>query len=207
MIRRAEARGITMIKNLFTKRDHRVFAGITKEQAAQAAAWYWRSRQFGISFTSPYGLVGAQYYSRLGLRQQISVWVADESQGVGVDVNLSAELTDEGAVVGVVGAVLVLPVAVVVGAVSYMEHENDAQALMSDFWSYLYNFPKNPVPPEGPAPLPSWAKGQVAEPATATQQVVPAPVAAAVPQGRSCPGCGIPADADAKFCKACGAKL
>ncbi len=54
-----------MIKNLFTKHDRRIFAGITKEQVMQAAGWFWRYRQFGITYTSPYGLRGGQFYSRL----------------------------------------------------------------------------------------------------------------------------------------------
>jgi hypothetical protein len=33
-----------MIKNLFTKRDHRSVLGITKEQTMKAASWFWRSR-------------------------------------------------------------------------------------------------------------------------------------------------------------------
>ena len=57
-----------MIKNLFTKRDHRSISGITKEQAMQAASWFWRSRQFGVNFTSPYSVHGEQFFSKLGLR-------------------------------------------------------------------------------------------------------------------------------------------
>ena len=82
-----------MIKNLFTKHEHRVLAGLTKEQAIQGAAWYWRSRQFGINFTSAYALSGAQFYSKMGLRQQLAVSCFDMGQGVGVDVTFSAELT------------------------------------------------------------------------------------------------------------------
>lgn len=185
------------IQNLFTKHDHRVMTGMTKEQAAQAAAWFWRSREFGVSFSGPYSLWGAQYYSRLGLRQQLSVWVADEAGGAGVDISLSAELTDEGTAIGIVGAVLVLPLTVAVGAVSYIEYENDANRLIAEFWSYLHAFPGNPKPPSGPAQPPSWAKGQAAQPAG------PAPSATA----RTCPSCGVAADADAKFCKGCGTKL
>lgn len=183
-----------MIRNLFTKRDHRTITGITKEQAVQAASWFWRSRQFGITFTSPYSLRGEQYYSRLGLRQSVDTWVAEEGGNVAVDLSFSASLTDEGAVVGVVGAVLLLPVTVAVGAVSYIEYENDAQRLMNDFWSYIYNFPKNPSPPAGPPPPPSWAQGQPAQPV------------AQPPPARACSSCGAQLDADAKFCKLCGTK-
>ncbi len=185
------------VRNLFTKHDHRVMTGMTKEQAAQAAAWFWRSRQFGIGFSGPHSMSGAQYYSKLGLRQQINIWVADEGGGVGMDLNLSAELTDEGAAVGIIGAVLVLPLTVAVGAVSYIEYENDANRLIQEFWSYLHGFPGNPQPPAAPVQTPSWAQGQAAQPAG------PAPSAAS----RSCPSCGATADPDARFCKACGNKL
>ena len=182
-----------MIRNLFTKHDHRQVAGITKEQAMQAASWYWRYRQFGITFTSPYSLRGGQFYSKLGLRQWVDVYAVDEGPNVGVDITFSAELTDEGAVVGVVGAVLLLPVTAVVGAVSYVEYENDATREMNEFWSYIYNFPKNPQPPSGPEPPHSWAQTQ------------PAPAAAPAPAPSSrCRNCGAVLDSDSKFCKMCG---
>ncbi|OGS41786.1 MAG: hypothetical protein A3K67_07290 [Euryarchaeota archaeon RBG_16_62_10] len=183
-----------MIKNLFTKHEHRSMQGITKEQAMQAASWFWRSRQFGVNFTAPYSVHCEQYYSKLGLRQSVDLSAADEGQGVAIDISFSAGLTDEGAVVGALGAVLVLPVVAVVGVVSYVEYENDAQRLMNEFWSYLQAFPRNQQPPAMPAAPPSWSQ--------------PAP-AAAKPSvhARSCPSCGVFADDDAKFCKNCGAKL
>lgn len=185
------------INNLFTKRDHRVVAGMTTEQAIQAAAWFWRSRQFGVNFSSQYALSGAQYYSKLGLRQQISVWVSAEGGGAGLDVSLSAELTDEGTAAGLVGAILVLPLTVAVGAVSYVEYENDANRLIAEFWSYLYAFPKDPKPPTDTGQAPSWAREQVAQPTGQGTAAQPHP----------CPSCGVPADADAKFCKGCGTRL
>lgn len=187
-----------MIKNLFTKHERRGFADITKEQVMQAAGWYWRSRQFGVTYTSPYSLKGGQFYSKLGLRQSVDVTVVDEGSNIGVDVSISAELTDEGAVVGVVGAILVLPVTVAVGAVSYIEYENDAQRLVNDFWNYLYSFPKNPVPPAGPPGTPSWAQGQAPQPAMQFS----GPVAP-----RTCPSCKSALDADSRFCKFCGSKV
>ncbi len=190
-----------MIKDLFTKHDHRIVPGITKEQAVQAASWYWRSRQFGIAFTSPYSLQGSQFFSKLGLRQSITVYVVDEGPNVALDLTFSAELTDEGAVVGVVGAVLLLPVTVAVGAVSYFEYDNDAVRLMNDFWSYVYSFPGNPQPPPM-APPPSWAAQ-----APQQQQGPIAPPPAPPPQPRKCPSCGMVVDADSKFCKNCGAKI
>ena len=187
-----------MIKNLFTKHDRRSFAGITKEQAMQAAGWFWRYRQFGITYTSPYSLRGGQFYSRLGLRQSVDVWAVDDGPNVGVEVTFSAELTDEGAVVGVVGALILLPFTVAVGAVSYIEYENDAQRLMTEFWNYVYNFPKNPQPPSGSPPAPTWAQGQI-------PQAVAQPTSTAT--AKTCPTCNSVLDQDSKFCKHCGAKL
>ncbi len=172
-----------MIKDLFTKHDHRPVKGITKEQAVQASAWFWRSRQFGVSFVSPYNLQAVQFQSKLGLRQSVNVHAMDEGDSVGVDLTFSAELTDEGAVVGAVGAVLVLPAAAIVGAVSYVEYENDAQRLMNEFWAHLYAFPKNREVPVEPAPPEESA------------------------DGRSCPSCAAKQESDAKFCKYCGHRL
>lgn len=187
-----------MIKNLFTKSDHRSMPGLTKEQAMQAAGWFWRSRQFGVNFTSPYSVHCEQFYSKLGLRQSVDVYAVDEGSNVGINLAFSAELTDAGGVVGIVGAVIWLPITVAAGAVSYIEYERDAQRLMADFWGYLHAFPSNPQPPAGPAPLPSWAQGQ--PPQAAAQ-----PTAAPVP--RTCPKCGGSVDQDSAFCKHCGAKL
>ena len=195
-----------MIKNLFTKREHRLVPGITKEQALQAASWYWRSRQFGVSFTSPFSMSGGQFYSKLGLRQSIYVSAVDEGPSVAVDISLSAELTDEGAVVGIVGAVLLLPVAVAVGAVSYIQYENEAARVLNDFWEYLNSFPKNPQPP-APAPVPTWAQGQTPQPVAGTAPAAAPPAGPIEPTRRTCPTCGIFLDFDSKFCKSCGTKL
>ncbi len=183
---------------MFTKRDHRSFPGISKEQAMQAASWFWRSRQFGINFTSPYSVHGEQFFSKLGLRQSVDVFAVDEGSNVGLDLSFSAELTDAGGVVGLVGAVIWWPIAVAGGAVSYIEYENDAQRLMAEFWSYVQSFRGNPQPPAGPAPLPTWAQGS-------PQPSGPQPGAAQ--PVRACPNCGAVVDSDSVFCKRCGARL
>lgn len=187
-----------MIKNLFTKHEHRTLEELTKEQVMQAAGWFWRSRQFGVNYTSPYSVHCEQFYSKLGLRRSVDLYAVDEAKNVGVDINVSAELTDEGAILGAVGAVLILPVAAVVGAVSYVEYESDAQRMMNEFWIYLGGFSKNPQPPLGPVSPPSWAQAQP------TQAVAePKPVY----HTKSCANCGVFVEEDSKFCKHCGKKL
>ena len=186
-----------MIKNMFTKRDHRNIAGITKEQVMNAAGLFWRSRQFGVNYLSPFSMRGEQFYSKLGLRQSVDVITMDEGGGTGVDLQMSAGLTDTGTVVGIVGAIVVLPVAAAVGAVSYIEYENDATRLMNEFWNYVYTFAKDGKPP-APAPTPAWAQGQA--PVQTPPAVSPKPPA-------TCSKCGAPVDADSLFCKHCGSKL
>ncbi|OGS56585.1 MAG: hypothetical protein A3K60_02085 [Euryarchaeota archaeon RBG_19FT_COMBO_56_21] len=186
-----------MIKNLFTKHDHRPIAEITKEEVMHAASYYWRFNNFGISFSSPYSMQGSQYFSKLGLRQSISIYLVEEGPQIGVDLSLSAELTDEGAALGIVGAILILPVTVAVGAVSYIEYDNDAQRLMNGFWQYLYGFKKNPKPPTGQPYVPSWAQGQTAPQTAQPQTGMP----------RACPKCGTQVDSTDVFCKKCGAKF
>ena len=181
-----------MIKNLFTKHDHRSVSGLTKEAAMIAASTFWRSRQFGINFTSGYSLQGSQFYSNLGLRQSVNVFVVEEGADVAVDLTLSAELSDEGAVAGAVGVVFLPVVAVAVGAISVMQYEDEAQRVMNDFWSYIFAFPKNTTSSGGP----------VATSPQAQAQAVPAPLGA-----RNCPGCNAPQDPEAKFCKHCGTRL
>lgn len=177
-----------MIRNLFSMHDHRPVNGVTKEQAIQASAWFWRSRNFGVSFVSQFDFHGAQFEPKLGLRQSVRVYVVDEGDNTGVDATFSAELTDEGAVLGAVGAVIFLPAAAAVGAVSYVEYENDAQRLMSEFWAHLYAFPKNPETKASKAPAAKLPKGGRGA-------------------GRTCPGCDAKQDSDAKYCKHCGMKL
>ena len=187
-----------MIKNLFSKRDHRSFPGMTKEQAMQASSWFWRSRQFGVNFTSPYSVHGEQFFSKLGLRQSVDVFAVDEGSSVGIDLAFSAELTDTGGVAGFLGVVIWWPIALAGGAVSYIEYENDAQRLMGEFWNYVQSFPGNPQPPAGPTPLPTWAQG-------APQPSGPQP--AVTPSEKVCPNCSGSVDSDSIFCKRCGARL
>lgn len=181
-----------MLKNLFTKHDHRSVSGLTKEAAMIAASTFWRSRQFGINFTSGYSLQGSQFYSNMGLRQSVNVFVVEEGADVAVDLTFSAELSDEGAVAGVVGVVLLPVVAVAVGAISVMQYEDEAQRVMNDFWSYIFAFPKNTTSSGGPGATSPQAQAQA----------VPAPLGA-----RNCPGCNAPQDPEARFCKYCGTKL
>jgi len=176
-----------MLKHLFEKRDQRFFKGARPEALMAAVATFWRSHQFSVDFQGPNAVGGAQFASRLGLRRTYAVRADPAADGYMVSLNFAADLTDEGAVVGVVGAIVLLPVTVAVGAVSYLEYENDANALIRLFWDYL-NY---------------YAATFGAQPVPLPPAIAPAALGAPL----LCAKCGAPNESDSKFCKACGTAL
>ncbi len=125
------------IQRLFSRRDSRTFNNITKEELITRISEFLRQSQFRIDFASPVQLHAEQYYQKLGLKRVMDVWVADSGTGAVVSIDFSATLGDAETAVGLVGAVLFLPLAVAVGAVSYLDYESDANALIQSLWGYL----------------------------------------------------------------------
>lgn len=93
--------------------------------------------EFQFYNVSPYQVHGEQFYQRLGLRRTIDIWVSPVGEGSLVTAEISASLGDAEAAVGLIGAVVYLPLAVAVGAVSYLDYERDASSLMTSLWTYL----------------------------------------------------------------------
>ncbi len=159
---------------MFEKRDVRSFPGLHRDDVG-AKSWDWWGRQgFHLTKTGPYRFHGSSYYSRIGLRREFDLIVDDVSGGCNVNLTLNATITDEGLIAGAVTAVLLLPVAVLGGAVSYSEYETDARNLILAFWQFL-----------------STAPGKSADKATT---VLPPP----------CKGCGAALLPDWKVCPYCG---
>jgi len=159
------------IQRLFSRRDSRTFQNVSREEMVTRVSEFLRQAQFRIDFYSPFQLHAEQFYQKLGLRRVMDVWVGDAGPGVSVSIEFSATLGDTETAVGLVGAVLYLPLAVAVGAVSYLDYESDATAMIQSLWSYLSS---SQMPP--------------------------------VDMQRRCGNCGLGLDADARFCKRCGAQ-
>jgi len=152
---------------MFEKREVRSFSGLRRD-VVWAKSWDWWGRQgFHLTKTGPYRFHGSSYYSRIGLRREFDLIVDDLPDGCNVDLTLDAQITDEGLIAGAVTAVLLLPVAVLGGAVSYSEYETDARNLLVAFWQSLSSAPGVPaarptqaMPPPckgcGAALLPDW---------------------------------------------------
>jgi len=125
------------VQRLFTKQDQRTFANTTVESAVTQVSDFLRQARFYINFTAPTQIHAEQYFYKLGLKRVMDVEATRSPHGTTVSVKLSATLGDDAAVVGLIGAVVILPVAVAVGAISYIDYENDANALMASLWNYL----------------------------------------------------------------------
>ncbi len=166
------------LQRLFVKRDARTYPRLPVETGIADVRTFLRQAQFQTVDVSPQQLHGEQYFQKLGLRRAVDVWVNPSGEGCVITVDISASLGDTEAAVGLIGAVIYLPLAVAVGAVSYLDYDRDAASLISSLWYYLDNVNKNGnVAPGGFQP------------------------------GLRCSNCGMSQEADARFCKRCGAQV
>ncbi|MEM3396586.1 MAG: zinc-ribbon domain-containing protein [Thermoplasmata archaeon] len=181
---------------MLEKREQRIFSNADISMLYSKCLEFWRVQGFHLVEMGNYTFSGEHFTSKLGLKRKIQVQLIKNSENVLVDATFCAEITETGAVAGAIGAVLLFPVAVAVGAVSYFEYENDADNLMRAFWHYLYLVTSSPgkniLPPVLPTPEQQMAS-TVSTPPSATQQIF-------------CKHCGAKIEADSKFCRYCGGK-
>lgn len=129
---------------MFERREWRAFPG-TRRNDLYRLCWDWWARSgFNIVAVGPYHLHGTSLYSRIGLRREVDLRLDEVSGVTHVELSFGAALSEEGVVGGAVATVLFWPVAVVGGALSYSEFENDARAMMNAFWYHLYEAAKQP---------------------------------------------------------------
>ncbi len=152
---------------------------------------------FPLTPTSGFGFQGKSVSPTWGLHRLVEVMVTPWNQGAAVQVRFRAAPTDEGLAVGVVGAIVFLPVAVVGGAISWDKYNNDWTEVRTRLWSALQQTPgARPSSWAPPPPTPP------AAPPPAAPQTATAPSA-----GSSCPSCKAPQPLGAKFCNQCGATI
>lgn len=161
---------------VFEKREVRVIAGVHRESLWPKSWEWWGRAGFHLAQSGPYRLNGSSFYSRIGLKREIELSLDDVPGGCSLDLRVNAQITDEGAVLGGISAIVFWPVAVVGGAVSYTQYEDDARNLMIAFWQYA---------------------SALAAPGAGTPPRVPA-----VPP--PCTGCGAALLPDWKVCPYCG---
>ncbi|MDE1821431.1 MAG: zinc ribbon domain-containing protein [Euryarchaeota archaeon] len=185
------------------------------------ASWnFWSQRGYRLMSTGPASFQGRSFYSRLGLYRVVDVTVVPAGTGAMVQFRYRADVSEAGAVGGVVAAVILFPVAVVGGAISWHQYETDFENERWAFWNYLtaqmHVAPAaNTVAPLPPPPeaTPVASAPAAAAPAPATSAPAATPAAAPLPSGGSpaptgsCPACGKPLAGEGKFCHSCGAKI
>jgi hypothetical protein len=128
---------IMPLQRLFVRRDFRSFQNLSADDATSSVGAFLEHAQFQVTRTGPRQYYAEQYFQKLGLRRAMNVWVTDQGEGSAVSVEISATLGDTEAAVGLVGAIISLPLALAVGAVSYIDYEQDATALVGSLWNQL----------------------------------------------------------------------
>ncbi len=184
---------------MLERRDYRVIPSVRVQDVWPKVWDWWQSAGFAVYHVGPNHLAGASLYSRIGLRREVEVLLQEANDAIYVDIAFRARITEEGVVGGVVAAVVFWPVAALGGALSWTEYENDANALLANFWQYLWHITGRPsqvlfvtAPPFG-------------TPVVVTPPPAPAPAqtcsrcgAACLEEWRVCPYCGQPTAAGAK---------
>lgn len=125
------------LQRLFVRRDSRLFSQLSPEDAVSLTGTFLSQAQFHVQYVAPYQVHAEQFFQKLGLRRAMDVWVSRQDGAAVVTAEISATLGDAEAAVGLIGAIVYLPLAVAVGALSYIDYEQDANALLMSMWGYL----------------------------------------------------------------------
>jgi len=136
------------LQRLFVRHDSRLFSTLSPEDAVSITGSFLSQAQFHVQYVAPYQIHAEQFFQKLGLRRAMDVWVTRQDGSAVVTAEISATLGDAEAAVGLIGAIAYLPLAAAVGAVSYIDYERDANALLMSMWSYLGSY----VPTSGGEP-------------------------------------------------------
>jgi hypothetical protein len=148
---------------MFEKREYRMYNNVKRQDLYPQVCDYWARLGFYVGQISPFQIRGESFHSNIGLRREFYLRLDEQNDVTYVDLMFRARITDAGAIGGAAAAVLFWPVAVVGGAVSYTEYENDARNLMFNFWGFMdqianqkgnvasgYTPPPPPEPPVEP---------------------------------------------------------
>ena len=172
---------------MFEKWESRVYPKADARVIHAHAFKWWQTQGFALSEMGPGQFVGSSA-SRYGLQREATVTVRDLGEQTLVELRVRAHITDEGVIAGGLALVLLWPVAVVGGAVSYARYEEDAINLMSTFWRALEGAAsikpverKEQVLHTTAVPAEEVARAQAPPSSTPAPAPTPAPVATPAP--------------------------
>lgn len=204
-------------RSVFEKFESWTFLSPPSEKAVPAMWNFWSQRGYHLQSTGPSSFQGRSFQSRIGIHRVVDVTAQPAGSGVVVGLRYRADVNPEVAAGGVVVAVLLLPVAVLGGALSWHTYESDWSRERWDFWQFLTGTSEGrPAPGTSPPPPPSSPLfGQSAPspvPSPSTGAAPPSSVPLSGPSSskagpRACPTCGARATGAGRFCATCGAPL
>jgi hypothetical protein len=113
---------------------------------------FWQQSGYATFPTGPGAFQGRSVQPRWGFHRVVDVAVYSSGPGAVVQVRFRASLTDEGLVAGAVVGLVYFPAAVVGGAVSWHEYEEDWQRARWAYWNFLVGALRaQPAPGTAPA--------------------------------------------------------
>ncbi len=134
---RADKENLWMSDKMFEKRDYRMYQGVNREQIYPQICDFWARYGFYVAQLSPFQIQGQSYHQKIGLRREFYLRLDEHQDGTYIDLMFSAKISDEGMIGGIAAAVIFFPIALVGGALSYTEYENEAKNLMGNFWGFV----------------------------------------------------------------------
>ncbi len=180
---------------MLERRDYRVIPGVKAADVWPKAWDFWQRAGFALYNVGPNHFTGSSFYSKIGLSREIELRLQEANDAVYVDMSFRARFTEAGVVGGAAAAILFWPVAVVGGAISWSEYENEATALLANFWHYLWQASGKPsqilfasAPPFGQP----YAVMPPPPPASTVAKVCQKCGAAMAAEWKVCPYCGQP---------------
>jgi hypothetical protein len=147
--------GADPLAAMFEKFEAWSFSSPGSAEVFSRSMAFWQQSGYSVFPTGPATFQGRSLQPRLGFHRFVDVAVVPNGSGTMVQVRFRASVTDEGIVAGAVLGVVVWPVAVAGGAISWHEYEEDWQRARWAYWNFLVTALRaQPTSPSAPAPSP-----------------------------------------------------
>jgi hypothetical protein len=154
---------------LFDRNERMVYDNINTNGLNSKISEYWTQNGFYITQSTP-TFVSGEGPEEWGLKPMFSAYVNTQGSKSYIDLVLSGTLTQNGIILLVILSVLIWPLAIILGFLSYTKLEDKSKSFSYYFWDSLNKYtgktgapsmpavgfapPPPPPPPPPPAPPP-----------------------------------------------------
>jgi hypothetical protein len=155
---------------LFSKREVLVYKNVDIDLMIPQLMDYWTRMGFYVTQMSPHYLSGVAYGEEMGIRSQFNLTIFPRGEYTTFDLYTQGEIQTSSIVILVIIAVLLWPVALILGLVSYFKYDSRSKSSMYNFWGFLNHITGQAgVPPIGyyqspPPPEQGWNYQQPEQP-------------------------------------------